>query len=70
LRGNFGELFVELGAIAIAYVIAAVGTWLILKFISATIGLRVPEEAENQGLDVYEHGEEGYNSEFSDRINT
>ena len=70
LRGNFGELFVELGAIAIAYVIAAVGTWLILKFISATIGLRVKEEAEDQGLDVYEHGEEGYNSEFSDRINT
>ncbi|MBG0742002.1 MAG: ammonium transporter [Cylindrospermopsis raciborskii KL1] len=70
LRGNFGELFVELGAIAVAYVIAAVGTWLILKFISATIGLRVQEEAENQGLDVYEHGEEGYNSEFSDRINT
>ncbi|MCZ2201571.1 ammonium transporter [Cylindrospermopsis raciborskii] len=69
LRGNFGELFVELGAIAIAYVIAAVGTWLILKFISATIGLRVQKEAEDQGLDVYEHGEEGYNSEFSDRIN-
>lgn len=45
------------------------GTWLILKFISATIGLRVQEEAEDQGLDVYEHGEEGYNSEFSDRIN-
>jgi Amt family ammonium transporter len=51
------------------YVIAAVGTWLILKFISATVGLRVQEEAENQGLDVHEHGEEGYNSEFGDRIN-
>ncbi|WP_199332089.1 ammonium transporter [Anabaena lutea] len=69
LRGNFGELFVELGAIAIAYIIAAVGTWVILKIIAATIGLRVKEEMENQGLDINEHGEEGYNSEFGDRIN-
>jgi len=46
-----------------------VGTYLILKFISATVGLRVQEEAEQQGLDVNEHGEEGYNSEFGDRIN-
>ncbi|MGM3306204.1 ammonium transporter [Anabaena sp. WFMT] len=69
LRGNFGELFIELAAIAIAYIIAAAGTWLILKFIDATIGLRVQEETENQGLDINEHGEEGYNSEFGDRIN-
>jgi ammonium transporter, Amt family len=69
LRGNFGELFVELVAIAIAYIIAGAGTWIILKVIDATIGLRVKEEAENQGLDINEHGEEGYNSEFGDRIN-
>ncbi|MDZ7960374.1 MAG: ammonium transporter [Aulosira sp. DedQUE10] len=69
LRGNFGELGVQLAAIVIAYVIAAVGTWVILKIIDATVGLRVKEEAEHQGLDINEHGEEGYNSEFSDRIN-
>ncbi|HEY9801131.1 MAG TPA: ammonium transporter [Leptolyngbyaceae cyanobacterium] len=68
LKGNFGELGVELAAILIAYVIAAVGTWVILKIIDATVGLRVKEEAEYQGLDINEHGEEGYNSEFSDRI--
>ncbi|WP_066380824.1 MULTISPECIES: ammonium transporter [unclassified Anabaena] len=68
LRGNFGELGVELAAIIIAYVIAAAGTWIILKIIDATVGLRVQEEAEYQGLDISEHGEEGYNSEFSDRI--
>jgi Amt family ammonium transporter len=69
LRGNFGELGVELAAIVIAYVVAAVGTWIILKIIAATVGLRVKEEAEYQGLDINEHGEEGYNSEFSDGIN-
>jgi Amt family ammonium transporter len=68
LRGNFGELFVELGAIAIAYIIAAVGTWIILKIIAATVGLRVPDQTEDQGLDINEHGEEGYNSEFANRI--
>ncbi|MFW9260200.1 ammonium transporter [Nostoc sp. CALU 546] len=67
LRGNFGELGVELVAIAIAYAIAGVGTWIILKVIDATVGLRVKEEAELQGLDINEHGEEGYNSEFGDR---
>lgn len=60
LRGNFGELFVELGAITIAYIIAGVGTWIILKIIAATVGLRVPDQTEDQGLDINEHGEEGY----------
>ncbi|MTJ08141.1 ammonium transporter [Anabaena sp. UHCC 0204] len=68
LRGNFSELFVELIAIALAYIVAGVGTWIILKIISATVGLRVPEQTENQGLDIHEHGEEGYNSDFADRI--
>ena len=68
LRGNFSELFVELGAIALAYIIAGVGTWIILKIIDATVGLRVPDQTEDQGLDINEHGEEGYNSEFADRI--
>ena len=68
LRGNFEELFVELGAIALAYIIAAVGTWIIIKIIAATVGLRVPDQTEDQGLDINEHGEEGYNSEFADRI--
>ncbi|WP_442936492.1 ammonium transporter [Nostoc sp.] len=66
LRGNFGELGVQLAAIAVAYAIAGVGTWIILKIIDATVGLRVKEEAELQGLDINEHGEEGYNSEFGD----
>jgi Amt family ammonium transporter len=68
LKGNPGELLVELGAIAIAYLIAGAGTWIILKAIDGTIGLRVKEETEYQGLDISEHGEEAYNSEFGDGI--
>jgi Amt family ammonium transporter len=68
LKGNPSELLIQLGAIAVTYVIAGVGTMIILKAIDATIGLRVKEESEYQGLDVTEHGEEAYHSEFGDGI--
>jgi Amt family ammonium transporter len=35
---------------------------ILLKVIDATIGLRVDGDEENQGLDLSEHGESGYNS--------
>jgi Amt family ammonium transporter len=35
-------------------------TWIILKVIGATIGLRVSDEQENEGLDLAQHGERGY----------
>ena len=40
--------------------IAAVGTMIILKILDATMGLRVTQEEEVQGLDLSQHGEEGY----------
>jgi Amt family ammonium transporter len=42
---------------------AIVGTLAILKVVDVVIGLRVPDEAEVQGLDLSQHGEEGYNLE-------
>jgi ammonium transporter, Amt family len=69
LYGNPSQLITQIVAVAIAYVIAAVGTWIILKILAVTVGLRVREEAEQQGLDINEHGEEGYNEEFGERIN-
>jgi ammonium transporter, Amt family len=68
LAGNPQEMLVEFTAIAIAYVVSGVGTWIILKFVDATVGLRVKEESEYQGMDITEHGEEAYNDEFGDRI--
>jgi ammonium transporter, Amt family len=37
-----------------------VGTLVALKIVDLTIGLRVEEEQEVQGLDLTQHGEEGY----------
>jgi Amt family ammonium transporter len=46
--------------VAIAWVLAGVGTLVILKLVDMVIGLRVSAEHETQGLDFSQHGEEGY----------
>jgi len=47
-------------ATAISWVGAAVVSFILLKLIDAAIGLRVTEEQEFEGLDLNQHGEEGY----------
>jgi Amt family ammonium transporter len=37
-----------------------VGTLVILVVVDKTMGLRVSEEDEREGLDISQHGEEGY----------
>lgn len=69
LRGNPSLLVTQVVAIIIAYVIAAVGTFVLLKIINATVGLRPKPEVELQGMDIHEHGEEGYGQEFAGGIN-
>lgn len=64
LRGNFNQFLIQIVAVAIAYVFAGIGTFILLKILDATIGLRLKPEAEMQGMDINEHGEEGYNEEF------
>jgi Amt family ammonium transporter len=43
-----------------AIAIGVVGSLIILKILDAVIGLRVSQQDELQGLDVSQHGEEGY----------
>ncbi len=63
LEGNPGQLFNQVIGTAIAWGLAIVGTLIILKIVDVAIGLRVSEEHEVQGLDLSQHGEEGYNLE-------
>jgi Amt family ammonium transporter len=53
-------VFEQLKAIGLTLVIAIVGTTIIGYAIKFTIGLRPKEEEETQGLDLSDHGEEGY----------
>jgi Amt family ammonium transporter len=58
--GNHLQPLRQLAGVAIAWVISIVGTLVLLKVVDVTIGLRVPAEDEEEGLDVTQHGEEGY----------
>ena len=58
--GNGGQILNQAIGVAIAWVLAIVGTLVILKICDALIGLRVEREQEVQGLDLSMHGEEGY----------
>jgi Amt family ammonium transporter len=60
IEGNAHQLFNQVVGVAIAWVLGIVGTIVILKIVDVTIGLRVPEDQETQGLDLSQHGEEGY----------
>jgi len=65
IEGNFLQVWNQLAGVVMAWVIAIVGTLLILKLVDLTIGLRVTAEHEIQGLDISQHGEEGYYWEVS-----
>ena len=59
--GNFRQLLNQTAGVLISWALAAIGTYLILKVVDATIGLRISPEEEIMGLDLSQHGEEGYN---------
>jgi Amt family ammonium transporter len=60
LEGNAGQIVNQAVGVAGAIGIAVVGTLIILKVLDAVMGLRVSQQEELQGLDVSQHGEEGY----------
>ncbi len=53
-------LMEQIKAIVITVVLSVVGTLVIALITKAVVGLRVDEEVESVGLDIAEHGEEGY----------
>jgi Amt family ammonium transporter len=63
IDGHPSQVLNQLAGVAIAWVLAAVGTLVILLAVDWAMGLRVSEEEEIQGLDLSQHGEEGYNLE-------
>jgi Amt family ammonium transporter len=57
---NGPVLKAQIIAVVISWVLAAAGTFILLKVLDAVMGLRVSREAEIEGLDLSQHGEEGY----------
>jgi Amt family ammonium transporter len=58
--GNPEQLLKQAVAVGVVIVFTAAVTWVILKVIDVTIGLRVPEQEEVLGLDSTTHGEVAY----------
>jgi ammonium transporter, Amt family len=63
LDGHWGQVGNQLVGVLIAWVVALVGTLVLLKITDLITGVRVPEEHEIEGLDITQHGEEAYNLE-------
>lgn len=60
LYGNPAQLAIQLLAVGVVVAYAAGVSWILLKLINVTIGLRVSEDEEAKGLDLSQHGETAY----------
>ena len=58
--GNPGQLVNQIVAVLASWVWAFVVTFIILKVLDKTMGLRVSEQQEAVGLDISQHGEPAY----------
>jgi Amt family ammonium transporter len=56
-----GQVFNQAIGVAISWILAIVGTLIVLKICDVILGVRVTPDQELEGLDVSMHGEEGYN---------
>ncbi|MGH2469420.1 MAG: ammonia channel protein, partial [Chloroflexota bacterium] len=60
LHGNPAQLGKQFIAVLASWAYSGIMTFILLKVVDATIGLRVPEHEELAGLDVTQHGELAY----------
>ncbi len=65
LEGNPHQLLNQCVGVAIAWAVSIVGTLFLLKFVDLVVGLRVSADDEREGLDISQHGEEGYDWEIA-----
>jgi len=61
IEGNAGQVMTQIGGIGATIAWSAVATFVILKVIDLTIGLRVAKDVEIEGLDINLHGETMHN---------
>ena len=60
LYGDWHQLGVQLLATGFAIVYSAIVTYILFKVVDKFVGIRVAPRVEEEGLDVYEHGENAY----------
>jgi len=60
IEGHWSQVLNQLAAVGISWVISIAGTLILLFVVDKIMGLRVAPEHEAAGLDLSQHGEEGY----------
>ena len=60
IDGHWGQILRQLTGVAIAWGISIAGTLILLFLVDRIMGLRVAPDHEVTGLDLSQHGEEGY----------
>ena len=60
LYGDWHQLWIQVAATLISIVFSAVMTFVLFKVVDKLAGIRVDKRVEEEGLDVYEHGESAY----------
>jgi Amt family ammonium transporter len=60
IDGHWGQVLNQAAGVGVAWTISAIGTLILLFIVDKIVGLRVTPEDENVGLDLSQHGEEGY----------
>jgi len=60
IEGQTRVFIGQIVAVVVTWIFSIVVTFIILKVLDATMGLRVDQKDEITGLDLSEHGEEGY----------
>ncbi len=58
--GNTKQFFIQAGAVGLVALYSFVVSFVMLKVLDATMGLRIDAEHETEGLDISQHGEAGY----------
>lgn len=61
LYGDWHQLWVQVFTTLVSIVFSAVVTYVLYKAVDKLIGIRVDKRVEEEGLDIYEHGETAYN---------
>jgi Amt family ammonium transporter len=56
-----GQVLTQIKAVLFTLVWSGIGSAILFKIVDLVLGLRVPTDAEREGLDVAEHGERAYN---------
>jgi len=62
IDGNPSQVVVQLAAVGATIAYAVIATFLIVKLVDFILGIRVPSQAEELGLDIAVHGEVAYQS--------